>query len=493
MTTGVVKQYLESQATLSRSRGERFRIERAPVVPFPLSIERDYIHFFVRLTKQVADDVKELLFPAIPDLVRVSGGRMDASRFNLEDVDATVETIMGDVTARLNNRHLRGLEEAVDSYRQATSLKVMEQLRRQIRGMIQLDAFPPDSGADRKILDSWVATNRKRIKALTTAEIEEVEDIARRGFQNGDRANLIQKRILDRFPVVASRAALIARDQVNKLRGNLTRTRQTSLGIDKYVWRTSRDERVRESHLVKEGKVFSWDKPPADTGHPGQDIQCRCTAEPYIEEEPPAEEDRAEVIAEVRRKRARMKRQVRAAAERRRARVAAPPVRGPHRRGVLVSRARQRPADPKQAQVFDAVDAWVHGSGSRSAVLMKHAAKKAFGLEGVPFTRAPWTITDAEVKGAMPTVRRMYRQTQTELRKRGVKKLRLYRGIKRNYKTAGALESYSTDVEVAKDFAGPGGKVIVEDVPADRILNGVDMTHWHNGRFGNQSEWIVMQ
>ncbi len=66
--------------------------------------------------------------------------------------------------------------------------------------------------------------------------------------------------------------------------GDLTRERQRGMGLKRYTWRTSQDERVRESHRIKEGKEFDWTKPPADTGHPGQDFQCRCTAEPIFTE-----------------------------------------------------------------------------------------------------------------------------------------------------------------------------------------------------------------
>ncbi len=47
-----------------------------------------------------------------------------------------------------------------------------------------------------------------------------------------------------------------------------------------YIWRTSGDDKVRPSHAVNNGKIFSWDTPPA-IGHPGENFNCRCTAEPY--------------------------------------------------------------------------------------------------------------------------------------------------------------------------------------------------------------------
>jgi len=48
-----------------------------------------------------------------------------------------------------------------------------------------------------------------------------------------------------------------------------------------YIWRTRGDNKVRASHAANNGRVFSWDNPPP-VGHPGEDYNCRCTAEPYL-------------------------------------------------------------------------------------------------------------------------------------------------------------------------------------------------------------------
>jgi len=48
-----------------------------------------------------------------------------------------------------------------------------------------------------------------------------------------------------------------------------------------YIWHTRGDDKVRSSHATNDGKIFSWDNPPA-TGHPGVDYGCRCRAEAYI-------------------------------------------------------------------------------------------------------------------------------------------------------------------------------------------------------------------
>lgn len=93
-----------------------------------------------------------------------------------------------------------------------------------------------------------------------------------------------------------SRARLIARDQTSKINTAINQARQTSIGIEEYIWRTARDRRVtgnpsgpnpkgsaaHGNHYAREGKRFRWDHPPAD-GHPGYAINCRCVAEPIID------------------------------------------------------------------------------------------------------------------------------------------------------------------------------------------------------------------
>lgn len=106
------------------------------------------------------------------------------------------------------------------------------------------------------------------------------------------------------------RAKLIARDQTSKMTGMLNATRQMSLGVSEYVWRTVKDNRVvgnpsgvspvgssgHHNHYVMEGVRCRWDDPTlwykngawvkrpdkAPKTHPGQEIQCRCYAEPII-------------------------------------------------------------------------------------------------------------------------------------------------------------------------------------------------------------------
>jgi SPP1 gp7 family putative phage head morphogenesis protein len=133
--------------------------------------------------------------------------------------------------------------------------------------------------------DVLVATTRENvslIKSIPEEYFKNIESIVFSNTTQGRSATSMIKQIQKQGKTTVKRAKLIARDQSSKLNSALNQKRQTNLGIEEYIWRTSGDSRVRHNHADKNGKIFRWDTPPADTGHPGQDIQCRCVAQPII-------------------------------------------------------------------------------------------------------------------------------------------------------------------------------------------------------------------
>lgn len=155
--------------------------------------------------------------------------------------------------------------------------------RLSLRPMMEIDLF----GNEPWLLDQLASYNRQissLIKSLSQEQVSKISGAVLRAMQSGDAWKDVSKEIQKGIGICERRANLIARDQVSKLNGALTRHRQMQAGIKNYVWRTSLDERVRPSHKANEGKVFSWRKAPDNTGHnhPGGDYQCRCTAEPVV-------------------------------------------------------------------------------------------------------------------------------------------------------------------------------------------------------------------
>lgn len=156
--------------------------------------------------------------------------------------------------------------------------KVSDHNAREMKRVVGID--PKVDPGTAPFIDQFRETNVRLIKSIADEQLSRVEDTIKENF--GVRAEVLSQKLQDQFDVTKSRANLIARDQTLKLNGQLTRVRQQNSGIEEYIWTTSNDERVREDHASKEGQRYRWDTPPPDTGHPGEDYQCRCTAYPVV-------------------------------------------------------------------------------------------------------------------------------------------------------------------------------------------------------------------
>ena len=137
-------------------------------------------------------------------------------------------------------------------------------------------------------LKKFRTRNLNLIKRLARSQVADLRGILEHAERVGSRVEVVRREVKERFKVARSHADLIARDQVLKLNGQITKQRQKQAGITKYRWSTSKDERVRKPfHQDLEGKIFSWDDPPVtdrkgNRNHPGDDFQCRCVAIPVL-------------------------------------------------------------------------------------------------------------------------------------------------------------------------------------------------------------------
>jgi SPP1 gp7 family putative phage head morphogenesis protein len=125
-------------------------------------------------------------------------------------------------------------------------------------------------------------------------------------IRSGETHKALASKLFEAFDISKKRAVVIARDQINKLNGNLTKARNLELGITEFKWSTSVDDRVRRSHAVLQGRICSWHDStivkPTESGitdinfnkwlkrtslnatiyQPGEDIQCRCSSIPIL-------------------------------------------------------------------------------------------------------------------------------------------------------------------------------------------------------------------
>ena len=132
----------------------------------------------------------------------------------------------------------------------------------------------------------WTSQNLTLIKSVDQQLMDKVRfALSQKVISATDKEKTIAEltqEIQDITGAAKKRATLIAVDQVGKLHSQLTQYRQKALGIERYMWRTMRDSRVRMEHRARDGNIYEWNNPPSG-GHPGMAIRCRCTADPVLD------------------------------------------------------------------------------------------------------------------------------------------------------------------------------------------------------------------
>ena len=426
-----------------------------------------------------------------------------------------------------------------------------EAQKRVFREVAGLDPTFGDRGVE-KSLKEFAKDNVDLITGLEGLDeqyFRQVEDKLVEALKEGRRHEDFAAIVQDRLGVAESRAKLIARDQVQKLNSRLTQKRQQDLGVTRYEWSTSGDERVRDSHEAKDGEVFKWSDPPSDTGHPGDDILCRCVAIPIVDDVLSAQGRAGQATN-------------RSSAETK-PRQSAPDIRSqrssPQLGGPLASAASAegeeaetpketvstgftdatleieqtgeppRPGSasltytsdsngnrvaeydpdlPEDERLFAAIDNWVHGSHRKPSMMMKEAVRREFNEDAAVLALRDYVFTDSALEAMQEDVQRLFRATQEHFAEQGIEKVTLYRGValdpeEEDY-SLGALEAWTSDEGAAKGLAefrankaSESGKeldpvVLEEEFDVRNILVYHKGPNWHDGAFGNQSEYLVM-
>lgn len=232
---------------------------------------------------------KTVLFPAterIEALIR--------SKASPEQIAAEIEMAL-DIA---NTKYQLASDSIIDRWRMSVNQETRLAMQRSLRKGLGIDTLAIFD--DPRISEALQVGSMEMSQLIVSIPGEYLGKVARAVTDNYLGRSLPEGRsLLEQIKhiggVTENRAKLIARDQTSKLTGIINQTRQQGIGIDEYIWRTVKDERVvgrpggiypdgnkvHGDHYHREGKKFRWDTPPPD-GHPGHPIQCRCWAEPII-------------------------------------------------------------------------------------------------------------------------------------------------------------------------------------------------------------------
>lgn len=269
-----VKAYLHQ----AKIMGVRRRRRRMPRQKRPTAVTLAYFQVIKHSLDRLRTLVRERLAPRLE--AWAAEFRRDAAS---DDVDQVLAQIAAEMTQEFSPNRLKAIAE---HFGQRASEFQKEELRKQIRAALGVDILAAEPNISGR-LRTFAAENAALIKTIPTQALSQIEALTLRAVQAGTRHEEIATAIEERFEVAESRAALIARDQVQKLAAAVDRDRQEGLGVTRFTWRTALDERVRDSHAELDGEVFSWDALPMVDGelaYPGSPINCRCVADPVLDD-----------------------------------------------------------------------------------------------------------------------------------------------------------------------------------------------------------------
>lgn len=126
----------------------------------------------------------------------------------------------------------------------------------------------------RDTLDVVIARNTALIKDVSAQAQQRISDAVFRGLTQRTPAEDVAKEVREVVAMSKRRSVNIASDQLSKLTSALADERRREAGIEQWEWVHSRKRHPRESHVARNGRVYSdKDRPPT---MPGEEPFCGC-------------------------------------------------------------------------------------------------------------------------------------------------------------------------------------------------------------------------
>lgn len=274
---------LVREVRLRRQLGIAGQRRRVPRQQPPDAIARDYARELLVYVRE-ARAALEPLFAELPAMLERAArerARGDA-RLDAGEGKRVRELIEQAQTTLAAGMAQPQLEQQAERFAHETQTYQRRQFLGQTRAALGIDVTlnDPRLGA---LIDGFASENVALIKDIPARIMRDVELATTRALASGTLWPDLAKELEAKFGFSEARAKLIARDQIGKLYGQVTAERHQEIGVKRFTWRSVHDGRVRPEHADLDGKTFSYAQPPS-VGIPGEPINCRCYADPVLDD-----------------------------------------------------------------------------------------------------------------------------------------------------------------------------------------------------------------
>ena len=227
------------------------------------------LELFARESAKVIESVDEIILERLAQI----GLRLDSQ-------DASPRSVRGAIaaSAKFVEREVDVTELSKDVINLADEFH-KDEVARSFRDAGAQMAIRPEVSDE--ALRDFRTTLARRYEESIGEHLEFVERVTVEGVKDGRRAADIAEQFAERSEAAQTKLELLARDTLGTLKSFQDVERMQKLGVERYRWLTSEDERVRDTHAALNGSIQRFDQPPL-VGHPGEDWMCRCVEQPLI-------------------------------------------------------------------------------------------------------------------------------------------------------------------------------------------------------------------
>jgi len=270
-------------AEIARNNGKKGTVEikQQPVAKIEAV---QYFKQLNKLTTEMRKDIREQLMPLLKALEN-----QYATDGYADQITQMIARLSLKHSNTVNTQATQTAEQMVGSVSQKNKKGFDAAIKKSVG--VDLSSILIDEGLS-DFLEAQVNKNVSLIKSIPDEYFKSIETVVMNGASSGLRWESIAREIggiKDISSVngkLQNRIKLIARNETSNVNASINKRRQENLGVKKFKWVTSQDERVRTSHAKINGNVYEWDNLPTVDGvktSPGKPINCRCVAIPVIE------------------------------------------------------------------------------------------------------------------------------------------------------------------------------------------------------------------
>jgi SPP1 gp7 family putative phage head morphogenesis protein len=162
------------------------------------------------------------------------------------------------------------------------AMSVMPKFDKQARAILKTEYFDnEDLPIVERTLNEYENRTREYVEYFAQETVEKLRKNLSLLISDGRSRHDVRRAVENELNISKGRAKFIARQETSLLTSNIKEVQYKQAGVDRYIWRTVGDNRVRDKHDELNGKEYSFSNPPEakyfSTGkpeNPGHDFNC---------------------------------------------------------------------------------------------------------------------------------------------------------------------------------------------------------------------------